>query len=264
MLALVVFGTLALLVGLTTWVPSLTRTDVGVDAVTPGRLVAEPETRGIITLGSGWTVSLYLDGFHYAKDDHVLADTVRVGSPVVGVLGTLAPGSGGAAHRERITATLSRIHIKTLSITAGSATWTGEASGDVEGRTRVVPLRWRVHLDGDQIRTTVEMDGVDALVLPLAWRPSVVGIPPALPKRNLRLRKWWFADDSGLDPAFTWVRGAGLGIGPVGVPRAIDVSHDGRIDVHVWSASVEFVVTELPGATPAPSTSPTATPVPAS
>ena len=47
-------------------------------------------------------------------------------------------------------------------------------------------------------------------------------------------------------PAFTWVLGTDVSIGPVQVPRAVDLRQDGRIAVHVWAPRAVVTVTDTP------------------
>lgn len=240
MVALVVFGALALVLALTSWVPHLVGADSGVASVEPGRLLVDRDTKGIVTLGAGYTVSLYASGFRYAKDDETMAETVTRGSPVVALVGSVG---GTAPSRERVTSTLARVHIRTLEITPGQAHWTGEvASSDL---SRTLALDWQVRLEGERIVTTVTVVGADGMVLPLDWRPAVTGIAPTLPARNLRRAQWWLAGPSE-DRAFTWVLGTTVGVGPATVPRAVDLAVDGRVDVHVWASTVTIVLSGQP------------------
>ena len=47
-------------------------------------------------------------------------------------------------------------------------------------------------------------------------------------------------------PAFTWVLGTDVSIGPVQVPRAVDLRQDGRIAAHVWGPRSVVTVTDTP------------------
>lgn len=252
MLALVVFGTAAVLLGLLAWVPGVFGADTGITSVEPGRLIVEPSARGTVTLGDGYTISLFQSGFRYARDDTTMAETVTEGSPVIGLVGSVAVAGNGDGAREELTAHLGRVHVKALQITAGMATWTGEVSGELQGRKVTFPITWKVRLEGASIVTTVTADGAEGIVVPFDWRPAVVGVAPALPDRNLRLKGWWVAPRAGADATFTWVLGTTVGVGPAEVPRALDLTVDGRVDVHVWSSTATFVLTGEPRARQAP------------
>lgn len=252
MLALVVFGTAAVLLGLLAWVPGVFGADTGITSVEPGRLIVEPSARGTVTLGDGYTISLFQSGFRYARDDLTMAETVTGGSPVIGVVGTVSAAADGDGGHEEVAASLGRVHVKSLQITAGMATWTGEVSGELQGRKVTFPITWKVRLEGASIVTTVTADGAEGIVVPFDWRPAVVGVAPALPDRNLRLKGWWVAPRAGADATFTWVLGTTVGVGPAEVPRALDLTVDGRVDVHVWSSTATFVLTGEPRARQAP------------
>ena len=47
-------------------------------------------------------------------------------------------------------------------------------------------------------------------------------------------------------PAFTWVLGTDVSIGPVGSPRAVDLRQDRRIAIHVWDERAVVTVTDTP------------------
>ena len=89
-------------------------------------------------------------------------------------------------------------------------------------------------------------DRDSAVVIHLDWRPATTGIAPALPERNLRQRAWWVDPTVVEQPAFTWVLGTDVSIGPVQVPRAVDLRQDGRIAVHVWAPRAVVTVTDTP------------------
>ena len=72
------------------------------------------------------------------------------------------------------------------------------------------------------------------------------GIAPALPEQNLRERAYWVDPTVVEQPAFTWVLGTDVSIGPVQVPRAVDLRQDGRIAVHVWAPRAVVTVTDTP------------------
>lgn len=262
MVAMVVVGVLAALVGLSSWAPGALREPSGLVSVEPGRLIVDPAARGIVTLGAGYTVALYPSGFRYAKDDHVMAETVTRGAPVVALVGKVT-GRDAAGHPEEdVRATLSRVHVTALEIVPGRARWAGVVSGSADGRTLIADLVWEVVLDGARVITTVTLtqrpsglesvgggernEVVRGMVLPLDWRPAVTGLPPVLPARNLRLKQWWFAEQPAVTDAFTWSVGTTVGLGPSTVPRGLDLTVDGRIDLHVWSTTATISLSGLP------------------
>ena len=60
--------------------------------------------------------------------------------------------------------------------------------------------------------------GADAVAIHLDWRPATTGIAPSLPEQNLRQRAYWVDPTVVEQPAFTWVLGTDVSIGPVQVP----------------------------------------------
>ena len=100
--------------------------------------------------------------------------------------------------------------------------------------------------DGGRIRVDVEVPDADAVVLHLDWRPATTGIAPALPERNLKERAYWVDPDVVEQPAFTWVLGTDVSIGPRGAPRAVDLRQDGRIAIHAWAPRAAVSVTDTP------------------
>ena len=66
------------------------------------------------------------------------------------------------------------------------------------------------------------------------------------PSSNLRERAYWVDPTVVEQPAFTWVLGTDVSIGPVQVPRAVDLRQDGRIAVHVWAPRAVVTVTDTP------------------
>lgn len=247
MVALAASLAAAAALGLTGWVPVLMQQDTGVESVAPSRLTVTDAARGQATLGEGYTVGLDTAGFRYAKDDVLMGDSVTRGAPVIAVLGRLTPAESRAGSpREDIEDTLDRLTFTALEVRRGGATWHGRLEGRVQGRQQGLPVTWSVSRFGDRVDTTITVPGADALVLPLDWRPAVTGVEPALPARNLRLKSWWLAPDAPDDRAFTWVLGTTIGVGPGTVARAVDLTVDGRIDVHVWSSTVQLHVTGPP------------------
>ena len=80
----------------------------------------------------------------------------------------------------------------------------------------------------------------------LRTRKTFSGIAPALPERNLREQAYWVDPTVIAQPAFTWVLGTDVSIGPVQVPRAVDLRQDGRIAIHVWAPRAVVTVTDTP------------------
>ena len=102
-------------------------------------------------------------------------------------------------------------------------------------------------VDLEPVVATASLERADALVLSLDLRPNVRGIAGQLPERNLRNRAWWFEPSASAGPAFTWMNPSTVGLGPAGAARAIDLSVDGRIDLHVWRDSARLVITPSAG-----------------
>lgn len=236
--------------GLLDWVPGWLETDNGLTSIEPGLLTVAPEASGIAVLGNGFTVSLYRSGFRYSRRGHLLADTVTRGAPVVAVLGRVDrshDANGDLKLREHLTRTLPDVTITGLDLRPGLATYTGTVSGTTGERVYRLPLRWQVILSGGTLYTTVSVPGADALVISLDVQPNVRGIRPTLPARNLRRRSWWFAEGATAAPAFTWQLRSAVGLGPPDSPRAVDLSADGRIDLHAWAGTAWLVIAHRPG-----------------
>lgn len=242
MLALVACLAALVILGAMEYLPRWLAVDNGIVSIEPSLLTVDKGTRGIATLGSGYTVALGASGFRYAHGDYALADTVTGGAPVVAILGSV---TDGAELREHVTATLPDVHVTHLDLRPGLATYTGTVSGIVDGVRRTLPLRWQVALSGDLLHTTVAVPGADALVISLLKRPNVIGVPPTLPERNLRLHSWWYAANAPAESAFTWSLPTVVGTGPDTVPRALDASVDGRIDLHVWADTATLSLTRV-------------------
>lgn len=250
MLALLVSLIALTVLGGMSWLPRWFEADSGIHSVEPSLLTVAPEARGIATLGDGYTVALYGSGFRYAFEGEPLADTVTRGAPVVALFGRLdldRSPDDPTAHRESVEAVLSDVEFTRVEIRPGLVTYTGTVSGVRDGVARRMPLRWQVALSRGALHTTVSVPGADALVLSLDLRPNVRGIAGQLPERNLRNRAWWFEPSASAGPAFTWMNPSTVGLGPAGAARAIDLSVDGRIDLHVWRDSARLVITPSAG-----------------
>lgn len=225
------------------YVPGWLRVDTGIVSVEPSLLTVDPDVLGMVTLGEGFTVGASRAGLRFAHQDTVLADTVTRGAPIVALLGTLHPGD---PPREDVTAVLNEVRLRSLEIRPGMAIYTGTVRGEVEGRDRILPLRWQVVRSGSTLHSTITVPGANAVVLSLDHRPNIVGIPPTLPERNLRQGSFWYAPDAPEAAAFTWFMPSVIGTGPADAVRAIDDDVDGRVDLHIWGDRATFVVTQAP------------------
>jgi hypothetical protein len=240
MVALVVSLAAALGLGLTSWVPALLERDIGVADVEPGLLQVAQGARGVQSLGAGLSVTLYDSGFRLVRGSTVLADTVTRGAPVTAVTGELSEVSGHP--REEITSDLPHVRIDAVRRVKEVVVY----SGVVHDHTRSLPLRIEFEPIDGRIRMDAAVPGADAVAIHLDWRPATRGIAPALPERNLRERAYWVDPTVVEQPAFTWVLGTDVSIGPVQVPRAVDLRQDGRIAVHVWAPRAVVTVTDTP------------------
>ena len=240
MVALVVSLLAALSLGLTSWVPQVLERDIGVSDAAPGLLEVAQGVRGVQSLGAGLSVTLYDSGFRLARGSTVLADTVTRGAPVTAMMGTIEEVDGHL--RERVTSTLMHVRIDAVTRVKDTVRYVGVVHDDTTSK----PLRIDFQPIGGRIRMDAAVPGADALAIHLDWRPATVGIAPALPERNLRERAYWVDPTVVEQPAFTWVLGTDVSIGPVQVPRAVDLRQDGRIAVHVWAPRAVVTVTDTP------------------
>jgi hypothetical protein len=240
MVALVVSLLAALSLGLTSWVPQVLERDIGVSDAAPGLLEVAQGARGVQSLGAGLSVALYDSGFRLARGSTVLADTVTRGAPVTAMMGTIEEVDGHP--RERVTATLMHVRIDAVTRLKDTVRYVGVVHDDATSK----PLRIDFQPIDGRIRMDAAVPGTDAVAIHLDWRPATVGIAPALPERNLRERAYWVDPTVVEQPAFTWVLGTDVSIGPVQVPRAVDLRQDGRIAVHVWAPRAVVTVTDTP------------------
>jgi hypothetical protein len=240
MLALVVSLSGALVLGLTSWVPRVMARDIGIVDVEPGLLEVAQGARGVQSLGAGLSVSLFTSGFRLARGSEVLADTVTRGAPVSAMFGSVT--EGGEHPRETVTGVLSTVRIDAVRRVGDVVEYIGVVRDSSTSR----PLRIKFEPTDGSIRMDVLVPAVDALAIHLDWRPATTGIAPALPERNLRERAYWVDPTVIAQPAFTWVLGTDVTIGPVQVPRAVDLRQDGRIAVHVWAPRAVVTVTDTP------------------
>jgi hypothetical protein len=119
-------------------------------------------------------------------------------------------------------------------------------SGVVHDDVHSLPLRIEFEPTEGRIRMDAAVPGADMVAIHLDWRPATTGIAPALPERNLKERAYWVDPTVVEQPAFTWVLGTDVSIGPVRVSRAVDLRQDGRIAVHVWAPRGVVTVTDTP------------------
>ena len=170
----------------------------------------------------------------------MLADTVTRGAPVSAMFGSVS--EGGEHPRETVTGVLSTVRIDAVRRVGDVVEYIGVVRDSSTSR----PLRIKFEPTDGSIRMDVLVPAVDALAIHLDWRPATTGIAPALPERNLRERAYWVDPTVIAQPAFTWVLGTDVTIGPVQVPRAVDLRQDGRIAVHVWAPRAVVTVTDTP------------------
>jgi hypothetical protein len=240
MVALVLSCVAALGLGLTSWVPKALDRDVGIADVEPGLLEVAQGARGVQSLGAGLSVTLYDSGFRLSRDSVVLADTVTRGAPVTAVMGELV--ETGERDREVVTSEPSHVRIDAVRRVKDTVLYSGVVHDDV----RSLPLRIEFEPADGRIRMDAAVPGADMGAIHLDWRPATTGIAPALPERNLKERAYWVDPSVVEQPAFTWVLGTDVSIGPVQVPRAVDLRQDGRIAAPPWAPRAVVTVTDTP------------------
>ncbi|WP_392544176.1 hypothetical protein [Oryzobacter telluris] len=240
MVALVLSCVAALGLGLTSWVPKALNRDSGIADVEPGLLEVAQGARGVQSLGAGLSVTLYDSGFRLSRDSVVLADTVTRGAPVTAVMGTVTEVDG--RNREKVTSELPFVRIDAVRRIKDTVLYSGVVHDDVHS----LPLRIEFQPTDGRIRMDAAVPGADMVAIHLDWRPATTGIAPALPERNLKERAYWVDPTVVEQPAFTWVLGTDVSIGPVRVARAVDLRQDGRIAVHVWAPRGVVTVTDTP------------------
>jgi len=238
MVALVASLAALALLGLVTGVPDRVAGGNGFESVTPGLLTVRPDARGVATLGGGVTVSLYPDGMRIRRGDGLLFQSVPGGSILSAVEGQVTRSA--AATEEQVTRSLDNVRVDELVFLPGRATYFGSV---YDGR-RSLPMTLRVELAGPVVKLGANVNGADAVVWHIDHRPLTTGILPALPAVNLRGSAHWLAPDSleGV-AALTSSLGTDVGVGPQRVARGVDVRHEGRTDVHVWSDAAFLTVT---------------------
>lgn len=237
MVALLVSLSGALVIGLVAWVPPLVGRDSGVSATPPGLLEVAPDAAGVVTLGKGRAVRLDETGLTITHEGALLLKTVRGGSPLSAVTGRVE--GEGSDRREYVDSALSNLVVQRLSITPGTARWSGELVGD----DRRVPARLTVRLDGADILIDVAVDGADGVVVHTAQEVGTLGRRPVLPSRNLRRKAWWVPLDApARSGAFITSLKTDVAIGPSGAHRALDMRLIGHSDVHVWSEDARLII----------------------
>ena len=246
MVALVVTVAAALALGISTWLPGVLRTDIGLVPVEPGLLTVDQGARGIATLGRGYTIAAYQSGFRVSAESGPLVDTITRGAPVSAILGDL--GERDDHPVEHVEATLNHVRIDEVRIEPGRAANSGEGYDDVEGQRRSMSLRLVFLLTPAGVHVTAHVQGADAVVVHLDAMPATTGLEPSLPARNLRTRGWWVVPETGEQRAFTSARRAIVGIGPAIQTRGMDLRPDGRLDVHVWSNRATLTLSGVPRA----------------
>ncbi len=240
MVSLVLSLSAALVLGLTSWVPQVLARDIGITDAEPGLLQVAQGAFGVQSLGAGLTVTLYDRGFRLSRGSTILADTVTKGAPVVALRGTLDPGDEHP--REEVTRVYPAVSIDAVSRDGESVTYSGVVHDDADS----LPMRITFEPTDGRIRMDVAVEGASAVTVNLDWRPATTGIAPALPERNLKAKAYWVDPTVTEQPAFTWILGTDVSIGPVQVPRAVDLRQDGRIGIHVWSPRAVVTVTDTP------------------
>lgn len=227
----------ALLLGLVIWVPPAIGRDSGVAPVQPGLLTVAPKAAGVVTLGSGRAARLDSSGLLVTDGPDLLFQSVRGGSPISAVVGEVE--GKGSDRREEIERHLSNFAVERLSITPGTARWSGALT---DGERRL-PATLSVRYDTRWIRVEVEVVGADGVIVHSAQELGTLGRAPVLPSRNLRKRAWWLGaqapDDAG---AYITIRQTDVAIGPRGTHRAVDLRRPGHTDIHVWSGAARLSV----------------------
>ncbi|KRE36102.1 hypothetical protein ASG73_15745 [Janibacter sp. Soil728] len=238
MVSLLLSMTGALLLAAVIWVPPALGQDSGVRQVQPGLLVVAPEARGVVTLGSGRAVQLDETGLRVTNGSTLLFRTVRGGSPMSALLGTVEGRDGDRV--EQISTVMSNLDIDRLSIKPGEVTW----SGRLTNAEQSLPATIVVRLEGARLVVTAEAKGADAVVVHSAQELGTRGRAPGLPERLLRKRAWWVGDGPApVTDAYSTELGVVVGVGPRGSHRGIDLRRMGHTDLHAWSSSQTLTMT---------------------
>lgn len=227
----------ALVLAAIIWVPPALGRDSGVRPIQPGLLVVDPDARGVVTLGEGRAAQLDETGLRITNDGNLLFRTVRGGSPLSALQGSV--DGRGNERSEDIERTLSNLEIDHLSIRPGSATW----SGTIRDGEEELPASLAVRFEGSRITIEATAKGADAVVVHSHQELGTIG-RSGLPQRLLRKRAWWVADGPApVTDAYETELGTSVGIGPRGRHRGVDLRRMGHTDLHAWSASATLSVT---------------------
>jgi hypothetical protein len=247
MVALVASLSALALLGLVTNVPKWVGGSNGFEGVTPGLLTVEPDSRGVATLGGGVSVSMYSDGMRIVRGSDLLFQTVIGGSPLSAVEGSAT--RAGEDTREHVTRRFDNVRVEELVFLPGRATYFGRVF-DPDGS---LPFALRIELAGPVVKVGVNVNGADGVVWHLDHRPLTTGILPALPAVNLRGSARWI-DPNSLEgvAAMSSTLGTDVGVGPQRVARGVDVRHEGRTDIHIWSDAGFLTVSSHARPQPAP------------
>ncbi len=240
MVSLVVTLCAVLVLGLAIHVPVWLRRDVGVRSVAPGMLVVDDVARGVVAFGDGYTVSLYASGLRVARYGDVLLDTVTEGSFVSALTGS------ETGHHEDVDRVASNLHVTGLALTDGRAVWSAVVHGPENDADDLHRVRIEASRSGTTVRLAVSVTGADGVVLHLDPRAATRGVPPALPRVNLRQRAWWVRTTR--TPLFTNVLGVRVGLEAGRAARAVDLRQDNVLDLHAWTSSVVLTATPVPKA----------------
>lgn len=222
--------------GLSRLAPALAAPDHGVVDIKPGLLSAHAPVRGEITLGQGLTVSMYSDGIRVQRQDATLFQTVRIAAPVTAGFGTVTRTRDG--WREHVTGTVDHIRFTSVDFNQAGATFHGVAFDD----THAMPATIWARRVGDGVELTFRIEGADLLVLHTWRHPGTRGLTPRLPAKDLGGSTWWFQPATGPgEPALATGLGSIVAIDSP-APTAIDLRHDGRGEIHVWSSTFRLTV----------------------
>lgn len=216
--------------------PALAKPDHGVVDLKPGMLSAHEPVRGVITLGQGLTVSMYSDGIRVQRQNATLFQTVRIAAPVTAGFGTVTRTRDG--WQEHVTGTVDHIRFTSVDFSRAGATFHGMAFDD----THAMPATISARRVGDKVELTFTIQGADLLVLHTWRHPGTRGLTPRLPATDLRGSTWWLRPATGpVEPALATGLGSLAAIDSP-APTAIDLRHDGRGEIHVWSSTFRLTV----------------------
>ncbi len=221
--------------------PRVLERDIGVADVAPGLLEVAQDARGVQSLGAGLSVALYDSGFRLARGSTVLADTVTRGAPVTAVMGSLDEVNGHP--REQVTSTLMHVRIDAVRRVKDIVALQrgGARRHDEPAAAHRLPADRRPDPDG--CRGARRRRGRHP---PRLAARDHAASPRPCPSATCASAPTGSTPRVVEQPAFTWVLGTDVSIGPVQVPRAVDLRQDGRIAVHVWAPRAVVTVTDTP------------------